>query len=125
MSTLTSIEIQALVRNLDQSMRRHKKLKNENPHVWKEKLMEENSILVEQFPSIFDMHLDGKLDETFFYMLQMKHKMEKGEITEDQASLAVGQKLFNRFVAPVVEKQPVVKPLSYNEYYKQFSNGLD
>ena len=125
MSTLTSIQIQALVRDLDQSMRRHRKIKTENPQLWRQALMEENQVLVEQFPSIFDMHLDGKLDETFFYMLQMKHKMEKGEITEDQASLAVGQKLFNRYVAPVVEKKPVEKPLSYNEYYKQFSNGLD
>ena len=124
MSTLTSVQIQALVRNLDESMRRHKKLKS-NPSAWKQKLMEENTLLVDQFPTIFDMHLEGKLDETFFYMLQMKRKMEKGELTEDQASLAVGQKLFNRYVAPVVENKPVPSNLSYSEYYKQFSNGLD
>jgi len=125
MSTLTSIQIKALVRDLDQSMRRHKKLKESNPDSWKAKLMEENSTLVEQFPTIFDMHLEGKLDETFFYMLQMKRKIEKGEITEDQASVAVGQKLFNRYVAPVVQNQPAPPSLSYSEYYKQFSNGLD
>jgi hypothetical protein len=125
MSSLTSIQIQALVRDLDQSMRRHKKLKNENPVLWKDTLMNENPVLVENFPTVFDMHLEGKLDETFFYMLQMKRKIEKGELTEDQASIAVGQKLFNRYVAPVVQNQPVPSTLSYAEYYKQFSNGLD
>jgi hypothetical protein len=125
MSTLTSIEIQALVRELDQSMRKHKKLKETNPQLWKEKLMEENPKLVEQFPTVFDMHLEGKLDETFFYMLQMRRKIEKGELTEDQASVAVGQKLFNRYVAPVVQNQPAPPSLSYKEYYKQFSNQLD
>jgi len=125
MSSLTSVQIQALVRDLDQSMRRHKKLKESDPQVWKQKLMEENQTLVDQFPTIFDMHLEGKLDETFFYMLQMKRKMEKGELTEDQASVAVGQKLFNRYVAPVVQNQPAPPTLSYAEFYKQFSNGLD
>ena len=120
MSTLTSIQIQALVRDLDQSMRRHKKLRERDPAAWKLKLMEENEVLVEQFPTIFDMHLEGKLDETFFYMLQMKRKMENGELTEDQASIAVGQKLFNKYVAPVVEKQPAPPTLSYSDYYKQF-----
>jgi hypothetical protein len=125
MSSLTSVQIQALVRDLDQSMRRHKKLKESDPQVWKQKLMEENQTLVDQFPTIFDMHLEGKLDETFFYMLQMKRKMEKGELTEDQASVAVGQKLFNRYVAPVVQNQPAPPTLSYAEFYKQFSSGLD
>ena len=121
MSTLSSVQIQALVRQLDQSMRKHRNIKN-TPQ-WKQKLMEENPVLVEQFPTIFDMHLEGKLDETFFYMLQMKRKIEKGEMTEDQASVAVGQKLFNKYVAPVVQNQPAPPTLSYAEYYKQFSGS--
>jgi len=124
MSSLNSIQIQALVRNMDESMRRHKRLKTTDISEWRRKLAEENKKLNDEFPSIFDMHMDGKLDETFFYMLQMRHKIEKGELTEDQASVAVGQKLFNRYVAPVVENQPAPPTLSYEQYYKKYASTL-
>ena len=124
MSTMNSIQIQALVRNMDESMRRHKKLKESNLSEWRRKLEEENKQLFDEFPGVFDMHMDGKLDETFFYMLKMKHKIEKGELTEDQASLAVGQKLFNRYVDPVVKNQPPPPTLSYEQYYKQYASTL-
>ena len=117
----TSIEIQAMVRNLDESLRKHKKLKESNPKEWKEILMNENARLVEEFPSVFDMHIEGKLDETFFFMLQMKHKIEKGDLTEEQASIAVGQKLYNRYVEPVVKNLPTPSSLSYEDYYKQYA----
>ena len=122
MSSMSSVQIQALVRNMDESMRKHKRLKTGNPSEWRRKLMEENKKLYDEFPGIFDMHMDGQLDETFFYMLQMRHKIEKGEVTEDQASIAVGQKLFNRYVAPVVENQPAPPTLSYEQYYKQYAS---
>jgi hypothetical protein len=122
MSALTSMQIQALVREMDTSIRRHRGLKNTNPAKYYEKIMNENKTLYEVFPNIFDMHLQGKLDATFFEMLKLRNKIEKGEMTEDDASKMIGQKLFDRFVAPVIENKPVPeKPLSYSEYYKQFT----
>ena len=44
--------------------------------------------------------------------------MEKGETNEDEASVRVGQKLFNRYVDPVIKNQPAPPTLSYEEYYK-------
>lgn len=123
MSGLTSIRIQSLVRDMDTSMRRHKGLKRTNITEYRKKIEEANPILYEQFPSIYEMHIDGKLDETFFEMLKLRQKIEKGEMTEDEASKMVGQKLFDRYVAPVVQGLPTPdKPLSYNEFYKQFEN---
>jgi uncharacterized short protein YbdD (DUF466 family) len=123
MSGLTSIKIQALVRDMDTSMRRHKGLKRTNGIEYRKKIEQENPVLYEQFPTIYEMHIEGKLDETFFEMLKLRQKIEKGEITEDEASKMVGQKLFDRYVAPVVNKlPPPEKPMSYNEYYKQFEN---
>lgn len=123
MSGLSSIKIQALVRDMDTSMRRHKGLKRTNMVEYRKKIEEANPILYEQFPSIYEMHIEGKLDETFFEMLKLRQKIEKGEITEDDASKMIGQKLFDRYVAPVVNKLPTPeKPLSYNEFYKQFEN---
>lgn len=125
MSGLTSLQIQAMVRDMDASMRRHKATKRVAPNLFRERVAEENKVLYEVFPTIFEMHIEGKLDQTFFDMLKLRMKIEKGEMTEDEASRAIGQKLFDRYVAPVVGNtpaEPQQKPLSYEEYYKQFNN---
>ena len=121
----SSMKIQAMVRDMDTSIRRHKGLKRTNPTEYRNKIVEENQVLYDEFPSIFEMHFEGKLDSTFFEMLKLRQKIEKGEMTDDEASRIIGQKLFDRFVAPVVEglptpENPPEKPLSYEEYYKQF-----
>jgi hypothetical protein len=124
MSSLSSIQIQALVREMDTSIRRHRSLKNSDPPKFYEKVMEENQKLYDTFPTIFDKHIDGKLDATFFEMLKLRHKIDIGEMSEDDASKIIGQKLFDRFVAPVISKTPAAeKPLSYSEYYKQFDTA--
>ena len=120
MSSLTSIQIQALVRGMDESMRRHKGLKRTNQHEYRKKLVAENQRLYDEFPSIFEMHFEGKLDEKFFNMLKLRRQVEKGEITEDEASKIVGQLLFDQYVAPVVNNTPVPSQMTYEEYYKQF-----
>jgi hypothetical protein len=72
------------------------------------------------------MHVEGKLDETFFDMLKLRRKIELGEMTDDEASKIIGQKLFDRFVAPVIGEAPAAAPkLSYNDYYKQFEATED
>jgi hypothetical protein len=121
MAELNSIQIQALVRQMDESLRRHKGLKRTNTHEHRNKVVAENQQLYNLFPSIFEMHYEGKLDETFFNMLKLRRRIEKGEISEDDASKIVGQQLFDRYVAPIVNNTPVPeKPLTYEDYYKQF-----
>lgn len=123
MPDLTSMQIQALVRNMDASMRKHRLTKRVDKEKFRAKVAAENEILYNTFPTIFEMHIEGKLDGTFFEMLKLKHKIEKGEMTEDEASKIIGQKLFDRYVAPVVgDTPPPEKPLSYAEYYKQFES---
>lgn len=123
MSGLNSIQIQALVREMDTSMRRHKGLKRTNQVIYREKIVEENKYLYEVFPTIFEMHIAGKLDDTFFEMLKLRRSIEKGEMTDDQASRIIGQKLFDKFVKPHLPEtpaQPEERKLTYDEYYKQF-----
>jgi hypothetical protein len=120
MSSLTSIQIQALVRGMDESMRRHKGLKRTNQHEYRKKVSEENQRLFDEFPTIFEMHFEGKLDEKFFNMLKLRRQVEKGEITEDEASKIVGQLLFDQYVAPVVNNTPIPSQMTYEEYYRQF-----
>jgi hypothetical protein len=118
---LNAIQIQALVRDMDTSMRRHKALKRSNPAEFRKKVVEENDKLYTYYVAIFEMHFEGKLDGTFFEMLKLKMKIEKGEITEDDASKLIGQQLFKRFVEPVVKPEAVASapPLSYASYYNE------
>ena len=121
MSGLSSMQIQALVREMDTSIRKYRNLKESDPPKFYEKVMKDNQKLYNEFPTVFEMHIQGKLDETFFEMLKLRQKMDKGEMTEDEASKIIGQKLFDRFVAPVIGPTPTVeKPMSYTEYYNQF-----
>jgi hypothetical protein len=54
-------------------------------------------------------------------MLKLRRNIEKGEMTDDEASRIVGQTLFNRFVKPHLPDTPAVeRKLTYEEYYKQF-----
>jgi len=123
MSELNAIQIQALVRDMDTSIRRYKSVKLRNPMEYRNKLTEENKQLYEEFPTIFEMHYEGKLDGTFFEMLKLRRKVELKEITQDEATKQVGQKLFDRYVAPVVSSLPSPAsppPMSYADYYGQF-----
>jgi hypothetical protein len=115
----TATEIQAMVRNMDDSKDRHRALKATDVELYVKKLTEENTILHFNYPSIFSLHAEDKLDGTFFYMLDQKRKIERGELTEDQASVDVGKKLFGTWVEPVTQGRPSEKMETYAEYYKR------
>jgi 4-hydroxy-3-methylbut-2-en-1-yl diphosphate synthase IspG/GcpE len=116
-------EIQSLVRDMDDSKKKHNALKNSDKAKYLEKLTEENQTLHFNYPSIFDLHADDRLDATFFYMLNQKRRIERGEITEDQATKEVGKKLADRWVAPVLGNTAVQNEESYEEYYKRISKS--
>jgi hypothetical protein len=112
-------EIQAMVRNMDASKEKHASLQYTDPENYLKNLGTDNTVLYEFYPAIFAMHADNKLDDTFFYMLKEKRKMEKGETNEDDASIRVGQKLFNTWVDPIINHTAPAKSLSYSEYYSK------
>lgn len=119
---LTATEIQALVRNMDHSKKKWRHLRREE---FMEKMKMENEFLFFNFPSLWQMHAEDRLDSTFFEMLALKRKIEKGELTDEQASTLVGQRLFQRFAPTAV--QPTTSagppPMSYSEYYKKFGGA--
>jgi len=104
---------------MDESFRKHRSLKETDPTAWADKIKSENKILLDEFPTVFNMHMNGKLDGTFFEMLQLKRKIEKGEMTENEASVIIGQKLFNKYVDPVIKDTPPPPTMSYSDYYKE------
>ena len=117
---LKATEIQALVRNMDHSKKKWRHLRREE---FMTKMEQENSVLYYNYPSLWQMHAEDRLDSTFFEMLAMKRKVEKGEITPEQASVVVGKKLYEKFIPQVTENAPPVQTMSYEDYYKQFGNS--
>lgn len=119
---LTATEIQALVRNMDHSKKKWRHLRQEE---FMEKMKTENEFLFFNFPSLWQMHAEDRLDSTFFEMLSLKRKIEKGEITDEQASVMVGQRLFQRFAPTAVQPTTSVgpPPMSYSDYYKKFGGA--
>jgi hypothetical protein len=122
MRQLTATEVQALVRKMDASKKKWNYLKRQGKKAeYEEWLKKENEMLYFNYPSLFDMHVNDKLDSTFFEMLQLKRKIEKGEISAEEASRVVGQQLFNRFVPHAIDSNaaPPAPRMSYEDFYKQ------
>lgn len=123
---LSATEIQALVRKMDQSKKKWKYLRQQGKHAdYEAALKRENEMLYFNYPSLFDMHKDDRLDSTFFEMLNLKRKIERGEMTAEQASTLVGQQLFNRFVPHRLDSnaRPPAPKMSYEDFYRQTTGG--
>lgn len=118
---LSATQVQALVRKMDISKKKWKYLKQSGKKVaYEEALKNENEHLYFNFPSLFNLHLEDKLDSTFFEMLTLKRKMERGEISAEEASRVVGQTLFQRFVPHAIGQGTTPAPrMSYEDFYRQ------
>lgn len=114
---LSATQIQALVRNMDASKKKWARLKN-NKQEYEEKLQQDNQVLYFNYPSLFQMHAEDRTDATFFEMLALKRKIEKGEITPEQATQIVAQRLHQRYI-PETPQQSVAPTMSYEEFYRQ------
>ena len=115
---LTATQVQALVRNMDASKQKWARIKA-NKKEYEEKLQGENEMLYYNYPSLFQMHAEDRLDNTFFEMLALKRKIEKGEITPEQATTVIGQKLHQRFLPQEAQAAPTAATMTYEEFYKQ------
>jgi hypothetical protein len=120
----TATQIQALVRKMDASKKKYQNLKRSGQKAaYEEAVKKENEVIYFNYPSLFQLHIEDRLDQTFFEMLALKRKIEKGEITSEQASAVVGQQLFNRFVPHVISNTAAPTPrMSYEDFYKNSSN---
>lgn len=115
---LSATQIQALVRNMDASKQKWARLKH-NKVQYEEQLQKDNEALYFNYPSLFQMHAEDRLDGTFFEMLALKRKIEKGEITPEQATQVIGRKLHQRYIPEQSPSEPQAPTLTYEEYYRQ------
>lgn len=118
---LSATEVQALVRKMDASKTKWKKLRQQGKKdAYAQMLKQENETLYFNYPSLFDMHLRDELDGTFFEMLRLKRRIEKGEISAEDASKVIGQQLYNRYIPHAISQQPPPGPqMRYEDFYKQ------
>ena len=114
---LTETQIQALLRTMDKSKERWASLKS-NKQAYEAKLQQDNRVLYFNYPSLFQMHAEDRVDSTLFEMLALKRKIERGEITPEQASAVIGQKLYQKFL-PAEGAPPPAPTMSYEDYYRQ------
>lgn len=114
---LTATQIQALLRTMDKSKEKWSRLKS-NKKEYEEKLQAENEMLYFNYPSLFQMHAEDRVDSTLFELLAIKRKIERGQITPEQASAIVGQKLYQKFL-PTPGAPPQAPTMSYEDYYRQ------
>ena len=121
---LSATQVQALVKRMDASKKKWKTLQRQGKKAeYEEHLKQENEQLYFNYPSLFQMHAEDRLDATFFEMLQLKRKIEKGEMTAEQASVIVGQKLYNKFVPHVISNvAPPAPTMTYEEYCRQMGH---
>lgn len=118
----TATEVQALVRKMDGSKAKWKRMRDTGSNTaYEQMLKQENETLYFNYPSLFDLHLRDRLDSTFFEMLNLKRKIERGEMTAEEASTVVGQTLFSRFVPQAINSNapPPAPQLSYEEFYRR------
>jgi uncharacterized short protein YbdD (DUF466 family) len=107
---------------MDQSKKKWRYLRQSGKQTAYEQMVkQENEELYFNYPSLFDMHIRDALDGTFFEMLNLKRKIERGEMTAEQASAIVGQQLFNRYVPQAIDSNapPPAPKMSYEDFYKQ------
>jgi uncharacterized short protein YbdD (DUF466 family) len=123
----TATQVQAMVRDMDHSKKRWRHLRLTDAEGYRARLKDENKVLFDMFPSLWEMHTEDKLDETFFKMLTLKRRIERGELTNEQASAMIGQQLFNRYVKPTVDASTPAPPppMSYESFYRESTRDGD
>ena len=73
----------------------------------KEEIKEEVGRFAEDYPQLFKMLLtsDPSNEASLRTMLSMLEKMGTGEMTQHQASVIVGQRLYDKYVKPAIDKE--------------------
>jgi hypothetical protein len=115
---LSATQIQALVRNMDMSKQKWAHLKH-NKQQYEEQMQKDNEGLYFNYPSLFQMHVEDRLDGTFFEMLALKRRIEKGEVTPEQATQIIGRKLHQRYIPEQSQSEPEAPTMTYEEYYRK------
>lgn len=86
---------------------KYKKLKEENNKEYEDTLMGIFKSFNDKYPAIFRAVIRGHDLDILYMMIEMKKKINNGEVEQKKAELYMGEKLAERFLYPVVGKDGV------------------
>lgn len=117
MSTPDTSKILNYVTDLRKEVKRFQKKRDYqryNPEDFKQKMREMFKDLAEDFPGIFDKTIKGEFENPnelrkLHMMLNMVNKVKNNDISEHDASVAVGQHLVDEYVKPQLDGVPPTK----------------
>ena len=75
-----------------------------NLAAFEDEMRETHAHFAEHYPEIFKSVVAGTMEMNMFkYMISMLRNMERGNINEKNASIAVGQVLVDKYVKPLID----------------------
>ena len=98
-------QIRVVLADIKQERKKRKKLVKKNIDEFKKQMKEKHKGFANDFPGLFDKSVKGELNMGMMnIMLGMMTKIQRKEMTEDSASVQIGQMLADKYVNPVIEK---------------------
>ena len=66
---------------------------------------------VEKYPNLFQMSCEPDFNiDRLAYMLRMRDAVDEQKVTQHQASVSVGENLFQEYVKPLIDAAPAQNP---------------
>jgi len=100
---------------------KYKKLKEEDNKKYEDTLMGIFKSFYEKYPAIFRAVIRGHDLNILYMMIEMKKKINSGEVDRKKAEIYMGEQLAERFLYPVIGKEGV----DINKKRKDMENFLN
>lgn len=100
---------------------KYKKLKEEDNKKYEDTLMGIFKSFYEKYPAIFRAVIRGHDLNILYMMIEMKKKINNGEVDRKKAEIYMGEQLAERFLYPVIGKEGV----DINKKRKDMENFLN
>ena len=100
---------------------KYKKLKEEDNKNYEDTLMGIFKSFYEKYPAIFRAVIRGHDLDILYMMIEMKKKINSGEVDRKKAEIYMGEQLAERFLYPVIGKEGV----DINKKKKDMENFLN
>ena len=100
---------------------KYQKLKEENNKKYEDTLMGIFKSFYEKYPAIFRAVIRGHDLNILYMMIEMKKKINSGEVDRKKAEIYMGEQLAERFLYPVIGKEGV----DINKKKKDMENFLN
>ena len=102
-------DVYSIIEKIVADMRNEKSLWSNNPEEFKNQIKLEYPQINESYPSIFNVIFNPKFDlqsmQRLKYMISMAKRVQKKDIAEHDASVAVGQRLVDDIVKPQLNEK--------------------